>query len=135
MGLKNYLKFIIPVIILYVFFYFIKIGCPIKFITGISCAGCGMTRAWYQVLFLHFDTAFYYHPLFWIVPLFIIFLYCFNRGFISKKMFNYIIIFTTMVFAIVYIYRLFDPNDTIVEIDLSNSALAHSFKILAERRK
>ncbi len=45
------------------------IGCPIKFATGVSCPGCGMTRAWLEALQLHFDRAFAYHPLFWLVPL------------------------------------------------------------------
>ena len=43
------------------------IGCPIRLFTGISCPGCGMTRAWMCVLSLDFDKAFYYHPL-WPLP-------------------------------------------------------------------
>ena len=34
--------------------YFTHIGCPIKFITGISCPACGMTRA--VLAILHGDT-------------------------------------------------------------------------------
>lgn len=45
------------------------IGCPIKFMTGISCPGCGMTRAWLEALQLHLSVALAYHPLFWAVPL------------------------------------------------------------------
>ena len=44
------------------------IGCPIKFVTGISCPGCGMTRAWLSALGGRLDLALAYHPLFWIVP-------------------------------------------------------------------
>ena len=44
------------------------IGCPIKFMTGISCPGCGMTRAWLSVLHIDFGSAFAFHPLFWILP-------------------------------------------------------------------
>ena len=40
------------------------ITCPILFMTGISCAGCGMTRAWLSLFRLDFGAAFYYHPLF-----------------------------------------------------------------------
>lgn len=39
------------------------IGCPIKYLTGISCAGCGMTRALLCALSLNFEEAFAYHPL------------------------------------------------------------------------
>ncbi len=52
------------------------IGCPIKWLTGISCAGCGMTRAIFYALQLQFGKAFYYHPLFWMMP-FLVLLYLF----------------------------------------------------------
>lgn len=45
------------------------VTCPIKALTGISCAGCGMTRAWLCALKGDFAGAFDYHPLFWTVPL------------------------------------------------------------------
>lgn len=45
------------------------ITCPILFLTGISCAGCGMSRAWFCVLRMDFTGAFRYHPLFWILPI------------------------------------------------------------------
>lgn len=48
--------------------YALGIGCPIKFFSGVSCPGCGLTRAWLEALQLHFDVAFAYHPLFWAVP-------------------------------------------------------------------
>ena len=43
-------------------------GCPIRLVTGVSCAGCGMTRAWLSVLRLDLRQAFYYHPLFLLPP-------------------------------------------------------------------
>lgn len=49
--------------------YLIGVGCPIKFMTGISCPGCGMTRAWLELARGHLAAAFAYHPLFWAVPL------------------------------------------------------------------
>lgn len=42
------------------------ITCPILFLTGISCAGCGMSRAWMALLRLDVSAAFQYHPLFWL---------------------------------------------------------------------
>lgn len=44
-------------------------GCPIKYFTGVSCPGCGMTRAWWSVAAGNLAGAFYWHPLFWAVPL------------------------------------------------------------------
>lgn len=39
------------------------IGCPIRFFTGISCPGCGMSRAVLLMLSGHFQAAFRMHPL------------------------------------------------------------------------
>lgn len=44
--------------------------CPIKYFFGISCPGCGMTRAYISVILLRFNRAFYYHPLWPLVPVF-----------------------------------------------------------------
>ncbi len=71
--LCNLLSAIAAVLMVYGLFTVLGIGCPIKFITGISCMGCGMTRAWLSVLCLDFKSAFYYHPGFWIPPLVIIY--------------------------------------------------------------
>lgn len=45
------------------------IGCPIRYLTGVPCPGCGMTRAWFAVVHGDLAAAFAYHPLFWAVPL------------------------------------------------------------------
>ena len=37
--------------------------CPFKFITGIPCPACGMTRACLSVAKGDFPASFYYHPL------------------------------------------------------------------------
>ena len=42
--------------------------CPIKALLGISCPGCGMTRACISAVRLDFVSAFSYHPL-WVVLL------------------------------------------------------------------
>ena len=41
------------VVVLYVILESFGVTCPIKYITGISCAGCGMSRAW--IALLHFN--------------------------------------------------------------------------------
>lgn len=50
----------------------LSIGCPIKFFTGMSCPGCGLTRAWTSLLSLHLLDALAYHPLFWLPPIAIV---------------------------------------------------------------
>ncbi len=42
--------------------------CPIRAVTGVICPSCGMSRAWLAALRLDLGAAFFYHPMFWIVP-------------------------------------------------------------------
>ena len=56
------------VVLLYLVLEGFGITCPIKFLTGISCAGCGMSRAWIAVFHLDLARAFYFHPLFFTPP-------------------------------------------------------------------
>ena len=58
----------LAVIAFYALLFAVGITCPIKFLTGISCPGCGMSRACFNALRLDFKTAFDYHPL-WILLL------------------------------------------------------------------
>ena len=65
---RGMISAIAAVVILYIVLECFGITCPIKFITGVSCAGCGMSRAWLACLRLDFKKAFYYHPLFIFPP-------------------------------------------------------------------
>ncbi|MBO4890966.1 MAG: DUF2752 domain-containing protein [Lachnospiraceae bacterium] len=64
----------LSVVLFYVFLHVAGIGCPIRFFTGISCPGCGMTRAYIELL--HFDPAHatFFHPL-WPLPMIFVLLY------------------------------------------------------------
>ena len=55
--------------------YLVDLGCIFKTVTGLSCPGCGMTRAWLSALRLDFSSALAYHPLFWAVPIAIALVY------------------------------------------------------------
>lgn len=48
--------------------YVLDIGCVFRFVTGVPCPGCGMTRAWLAALRGDLAAAVAYHPLFWAVP-------------------------------------------------------------------
>ena len=71
----NMLSSITAVTFVYGIFNALGIGCPIKYATGISCIGCGMTRAWLSLLHLDIRGAFYYHPAFFLPPLVLIVLH------------------------------------------------------------
>ena len=103
---------IAAVVILYLILENMGITCPIKFVTGISCAGCGMSRAWLSLMRLDLKGAFYYHPLFFLPPvaLAIIFL----KSKINIKIYKIFMFTMIMTFVIVYLYRMICGHDDIV---------------------
>lgn len=60
-------------------------ACPFRKLTGVPCPGCGMSRAWLAVLHGNFKEAFHYHPLFWIIPVLMIFILWDGQIFSSQK--------------------------------------------------
>lgn len=60
-------------------------ACPIKSITGISCLGCGLTRAFLSAFRLDFVSAFSHHFMFWSVPLLFVCFLLDGKLFKSKK--------------------------------------------------
>lgn len=109
----NDLLFIFIISFIYGFFCIIGVGCPIKFLTGISCGGCGMTRAWISVLKFDFLSAFEYHPLFWTIP-FIISCFLLRKK-INRYLLKTLTVLTIILFIGVYLYRMFcGVNDIVV---------------------
>ncbi|MCI9593618.1 MAG: DUF2752 domain-containing protein [Lachnospiraceae bacterium] len=84
------------------------ITCPILFMTGVSCAGCGMTRAWLSLLRLDLQAAFYYHPLFWLPALIMILLL------LDKRIFKQWYWLWAALFLLVYGIRMFTGQGDIV---------------------
>lgn len=109
---NSLLVFIVMVSIIYGILQFFGITCPIKFMTGVSCPSCGMTRAYLSLLRLDFKSAYYYHPLF-VLPALGLIIYIFRYKF-SKKFLRGIEVSFVLVFLIVYAFRMMDPKDTIV---------------------
>lgn len=69
-------KYIIPISAIIFFYIFLRLlgietNCYFKAILGIPCPGCGLTRAYLALLKGNLKEAFYYHPLF-IVPVIVI---------------------------------------------------------------
>lgn len=111
---KDMLLAVLAVVALYFVFSILGIGCPIKWATGISCAGCGMTRAYLSLLHLDIKHAFLYHPLFWSVPLVLLIIVLHMAGRVPARTANCVKYLTAFLFVIVYVVRLLDPEDTIV---------------------
>lgn len=65
----------------------LDIACLFKELTGIPCPGCGMTRAYISLLYLDVRSAFHYHPMFWAIPLLVLF-YLFDGKLFRQKWLN-----------------------------------------------
>ncbi|MBP5670092.1 MAG: DUF2752 domain-containing protein [Lachnospiraceae bacterium] len=104
---------ILAVALLYLFFHLVGIGCPIHFLTGVSCPVCGMTRAAISVARFHFADAFHYHPLVYLLPFALLTFLLRHR--IPKKFYRILIFTFIMFFVTIYIVRMCDPTNDIVE--------------------
>lgn len=109
--IKEFSTLLFAMILIILFFHLTGIGCPIKKFTGISCAGCGMTRAILAALKLHWKLAFFYHPLFWLPPLILV-LYLFFPVLFERKR-KLIVSVTIVLFLIIYFVRLLHPNEIV----------------------
>ena len=94
-------------------------GCPIRRFWGISCPGCGMTRACAALLRLDFQTAAAYHPLvFVLIPglLYVVF-----REFLpfSRNRKVEMALLAAFLFALVavYCYRMLISHAAVLETD------------------
>lgn len=113
-------------------FYFTEIGCPIKWVTGISCAGCGLTRACLAALQLRFSAAFSYHPLFWLVPVVLV-LYLIRER-LPVWLRESLLWGCVAAFLIAYVIRLTDPSDAIVVADPSSGLIARAIHFISSWR-
>ena len=111
-NMRDLLKAFIIIGLFYLVLELCGITCPIKFLTGVSCAGCGMSRAFLALISGHIREAFEFHPLFFLVPIWLIAYLLRNR--MPKKVFYVLSVSFGVLFLAVYIYRMFDPADTIV---------------------
>lgn len=109
------------------------VGCPIKRLTGISCAGCGMSRALLCAARLQFSKAFYYHPLFWICPIIIALYMWWER--ISPVIRKRIVTLIIICFCIVYVLRLFFIENDIVVINVQSGLISSLFQKLFHHPK
>lgn len=118
------------IVFIYGVMHLVGIGCPIKFVTGISCLGCGMTRAWLSVLKLDFSSAFYYHPLFMLPPVAVI-VYLIKSK-INLKIYKIIMLTIVAAFITMYLYRLLFTDGDIVVFEPGNNII---FRLLEYERK
>ena len=120
-GRKELICAVTAVVVLYTAMESIGITCPIKFITGISCAGCGMSRAWISLLHFNIHDAFMYHPLFFLPPVVVIVMLLKSK--INIKFYKIFMFTIAGAFVIVYLYRMFIGTGDIVVFEPQNNIL------------
>lgn len=102
------------------FLYISGIGCPIRYMTGIPCPGCGMTRAVVSLLQLQFNEAFRYHPMIYVLPILVIF-YILARC--KGKSGNAVLWIGGICFVVIYLVRILILNDPVLEIDVMSGRI------------
>lgn len=107
------------VVVLYVILESFGVTCPIKYITGISCAGCGMSRAWISLLHFNIHDAFMYHPLFFLPPVVVIVMLLKSK--INIKFYKIFMFTMAGAFVIVYLYRMFIGDGNVVVFEPQNN--------------
>ena len=109
------------VVVLYVILESFGVTCPIKYITGISCAGCGMSRAWIALLHFNIHEAFMYHPLFFLPPVVVIVMLLKSK--INIKFYKIFMFTMAGAFVTIYLYRMFIGTGDIVVFEPQNNIL------------
>ncbi len=128
--MKRFLSKISPiaaVVLLYVVIESVGITCPIRFVTGISCAGCGMSRAWLSLLRGDIRMAFYYHPLF-LLPVVALLVWIFKNK-LPQALYRFIMFTIVLLFVIIYMYRMIVVKGDIVVFEPENNIL---FRIIRQ---
>lgn len=82
----------------------LDLPCPFRHFTGVPCPSCGMSRAWVAALKLDFASAFSFHPLFWSIPLLVIFFIFGDWAF--QKSGKYLLLAFLFTYVICYILRM-----------------------------
>ena len=124
---REVLCLLLCIVVYFIVTSLFDITCIIKYLSGISCPGCGMTRAVKSLIFFDFSKAFYYHPLvFLLLPIAAAFFVVRK----NTKARNILIYIVAVIFLLVYFYRLFFTDTSIVVADISSGLFARIFSLL-----
>lgn len=116
---KAYIFYVFIALLYIAAAYIFDLPCPIKYFTGISCMGCGMTRACISALRFDFYSAFYYHPLWIVLPFAVLLMFMFRN---RKKPYNVISAVCLFLLFAVYVYRI-AVGSPVLSFDIRDGAI------------
>lgn len=104
--------------------FYLSFGCPARLLTGISCPGCGMSRAVEALIKLDFASAFEMHPLVFALPIAAV--VYFMRRMIPKRVMIALCVLALSLLLIVYIIRM-SHQGTVVYADFESGLIYKLF--------
>jgi hypothetical protein len=108
-------------------------ACPVQWLFGVPCPGCGMTRAHLALLRLDFADALYYHPLVFVTLPALLYLAHQDAWKLpgGRRARRILLAALCAAFLGVYLVRLFLLPDSPLQIDWENAALHRLFETVA----
>ena len=123
---KSQCTTVLAIIVVYAVLFMLGITCPIKYLTGVSCPGCGMSRACFNALRLDFKSAFSYHPLwFLLLPFAATVLVFFLKK--KRRALRITVTLGALLMLAVYILRLIMSENGVVVFEPQNGLAGRLF--------
>lgn len=115
------------VFVILTFLILTRFTCLIKFITGLPCPSCGMTRAYISLTHFNIKEAWNYHPLFWFSPPIILFIIISKKPLFHSKTKQSIFLATVIIIIFsVYVYRMIKLFPNIEPMDYNKNSLLYT---------
>lgn len=125
LKIRQNLHIILPFTLIAAFY--LTFGCPIRFFTGISCPGCGMSRAVLALLRLDIGLATEMHPLVFLLPVAAA-VYLLRRR-IPKKAMTALCISALVLLTAAYIVRL-NGQSNVVYADFESGLIYKMYDLI-----